>query len=77
MVGGRIPVIGYRGTHDGSHQPDAAKEVGQMLHYWYLITISLPRRGFTCIKAVAEAVDIPQVLYNVPGRRLATCSLKL
>lgn len=36
--------------------------------WWLLITINQPAKGCISVSAVANAVNIPVVLYNVPGR---------
>ena len=73
---GRIPVIaGTRGnsTAEAIHLTKYAKQVGadaslQVVPYYNKPTQEGMYQHF---KAVAEAVDIPIILYNVPGRTVA------
>src|SRR3954452_19399558 len=72
-VAGRIPVIagtGANSTTEAIHLTEAAKAAGGDAAL--LVTPYYnkpPQEGlYRDFKAVAEAVDIPQILYNVPGR---------
>lgn len=73
LVHGKIPVIagtGSNSTHEAIELSKAAKEVGAdacllVTPYYNKPTQEGLYRHF---KAIAEAVAIPQVLYNVPGR---------
>ncbi len=72
-VNGRVPVIagtGANSTHETIVMTDRAKELGAdgallVVPYYNKPTQEGLYRHY---KAVAEAVDIPIVLYNVPGR---------
>ncbi|MEJ2593263.1 MAG: 4-hydroxy-tetrahydrodipicolinate synthase [Candidatus Thiodiazotropha sp.] len=72
-VAGRVPVIagtGANATHEAITLTQCAKEAGA--DACLLVTPYYnkpPQEGlYRHFKAVAEAVDIPQILYNVPGR---------
>jgi len=75
-VGGRIPVIagsGGNSTAEAIALTRHAKAVGadatlQVVPYYNRPTQEGMYRHF---KAIAEAVDIPVILYNVPGRTVA------
>jgi 4-hydroxy-tetrahydrodipicolinate synthase len=70
---GRVPVIGGTGSNSTAEAIEltrAAKSVGAnacllVVPYYNKPTQEGMYRHF---KAIAEAVDIPQILYNVPGR---------
>lgn len=73
LADGRVPVIGGTGANSTSEAIDltkAAKEVG--VNACLLVTpyYNKPTQEglYRHYKAIAEAVDVPQVLYNVPGR---------
>jgi len=73
MVAGRVPVIagtGSNSTHEAIELTRCAKEAGA--DACLLVTPYYnkpPQEGlYQHHKAIAEAVDIPQILYNVPGR---------
>lgn len=73
LSGGRVPVIGGTGansTREAIHLTTMAKEAG--VDACLLVTpyYNKPTQHglYQHFKAVAEAVDIPQILYNVPGR---------
>jgi 4-hydroxy-tetrahydrodipicolinate synthase len=78
-VGGRIPVIagsGGNSTSEAIALTRHAKDVGadatlQVVPYYNRPTQEGMYRHF---KAIAEAVDIPVILYNVPGRTVADMS---
>jgi 4-hydroxy-tetrahydrodipicolinate synthase len=78
-VAGRIPVIagsGGNSTAEAILLTRAAKEVGadaslQVVPYYNRPT----QEGmYLHFKAIAEAVDLPVILYNVPGRTVADMS---
>ena len=73
LANGRIPVIGGTGANSTSEAIDltkAAKDVG--VNACLLVTpyYNKPTQEglYRHYKAIAEAVDVPQILYNVPGR---------
>jgi len=73
MVGGRIPVIagtGANSTTEAISLTRCAKAVGADAALLVTPYYNKPTQEglYLHYKAVAEAVDIPQVLYNVPGR---------
>jgi len=78
-VAGRIPVIagsGGNSTAEAIALTRAAKEVGadaslQVVPYYNRPTQEGMYRHF---KAIAEAVELPIILYNVPGRTVADMS---
>jgi 4-hydroxy-tetrahydrodipicolinate synthase len=78
-VAGRIPVIagaGANSTAEAIALTRHAKEVGadaslQVVPYYNRPTQEGMYRHF---KAIAEAVDLPVILYNVPGRTVADMS---
>ena len=73
QVAGRLPIIagtGANATREAIHLTEAAKKLG--VDACLLVTpyYNKPtQEGLYChYKAVAEAVSIPQILYNVPSR---------
>jgi len=73
LVGGRVPVIGGTGansTREAIHLTAMAKDAG--VNACLLVTpyYNKPTQQglYQHFKAIADAVDIPQILYNVPGR---------
>ncbi|GMQ96139.1 MAG: 4-hydroxy-tetrahydrodipicolinate synthase [Gammaproteobacteria bacterium] len=73
LAGGRLPVIGGTGansTREAIHLTEMAKQAG--VDACLLVTpyYNKPTQHglYQHFKAVADAVDIPQILYNVPGR---------
>ncbi len=79
QVAGRVPVIagtGGNSTREAIELTRYAKEVGakgtlQVVPYYNRPTQEGMYRHF---RAVAEAVDLPVILYNVPGRTVADLS---
>jgi 4-hydroxy-tetrahydrodipicolinate synthase len=75
-VAGRVPVMagcGANSTGEAIEMARYAKEVGadcqlQVVPYYNKPTQQGLKQHFT---AIAEAVDLPMVLYNVPGRTVA------
>jgi 4-hydroxy-tetrahydrodipicolinate synthase len=73
MVRGRVPVIagtGANSTTEAVQLTAAAKRVGADACLLVTPYYNKPTQEglYLHYKAVAEAVDIPQILYNVPGR---------
>lgn len=73
LAAGRLPVIGGTGansTREAIHLTAMAKDAG--VDGCLLVTpyYNKPTQHglYQHFKAIAEAVDIPQILYNVPGR---------
>jgi 4-hydroxy-tetrahydrodipicolinate synthase len=73
VAAGRVPIIagtGANSTAEAIHLTEAAKAAGADAAL--LVTPYYnkpPQEGlYRHFKAVAEAVDLPQILYNVPGR---------
>ncbi|WP_428354378.1 4-hydroxy-tetrahydrodipicolinate synthase [Methyloprofundus sp.] len=72
-VGGRIPVIAGTGANSTSEAialTKAAKQLGADACLLVTPYYNKPTQEglYLHFKAIAEAVDIPQILYNVPGR---------
>ena len=72
-VGGRIPVIagtGANSTREAIELTQAAKDLGADACLLVAPYYNKPTQEglYQHYKTVAEAVDIPQILYNVPGR---------
>jgi len=73
MVAGRVPVIagtGSNSTREAINLTRCAKQVGADACLLVTPYYNKPTQEglYLHYKAVAEAVDIPQILYNVPGR---------
>ena len=73
QVGGRLPVIAGTGancTREAIELTQQAKESGADACLLVAPYYNKPMQEglFRHFKAIAEAVDIPQILYNVPGR---------
>lgn len=73
VVAGRIPVIAGTGSNSTTEAIDltrCAKEVGADACLLVTPYYNKPTQEGLYLhhKAIAEAVDIPQILYNVPGR---------
>ncbi|TDO96902.1 4-hydroxy-tetrahydrodipicolinate synthase [Marinomonas balearica] len=72
-VKGRVPVIagtGANSTHEAIDLTQRAKDAGADACLLVTPYYNKPTQEglFQHFKAIAEAVDIPQILYNVPGR---------
>ena len=73
MAGGRIPVIagtGANSTSEAIELTESAREAGADAALLVTPYYNKPTQEglFQHFKRIAEAVDIPQILYNVPGR---------
>lgn len=73
MVNGRIPVIagtGANSTREAIHLTGAAANVGADACLIVVPYYNKPTQQglYEHYKTIAKAVDIPQILYNVPGR---------
>lgn len=76
---GRIPVIagvGANSTAEAIHLADHAKKVGAQAGLSVVPYYNKPSQEgiYRHFKAIQEAVDLPTVLYNVPGRTVADMS---
>lgn len=72
-VAGRVPVIAGTGANSTSEAIELTKEAKKLGADACLLVAPYYNKPtqeglFQHYKAVAEAVDIPQILYNVPGR---------
>jgi 4-hydroxy-tetrahydrodipicolinate synthase len=75
-VAGRIPVIagtGGNATAEAIELGHFAKKVGASAHLSVVPYYNKPTQEglYRHFKAIAEAVDLPLILYNVPGRTVA------
>lgn len=76
MVAGRLPVIAGTGSNSTSQTIDLSLEVGKTAIDAYLLVTPYYNKPvqegiYRHFKAVADAVDKPIMLYNVPGRTVA------
>ena len=72
-VKGRVPIIAGAGSNDTKkaiHYSQIAKEAGAdaLLHVTPYYNKPTPAGLLAHFKAIAKAVDLPVILYNVPGR---------
>jgi 4-hydroxy-tetrahydrodipicolinate synthase len=75
-VAGRIPVIagtGANSTPEAIELAQFAKQAGADAHLSVVPYYNKPTQEglFRHFKAIAEAVDLPMIVYNVPGRTVA------
>ena len=78
-VAGRIPVIAGTGANSTAEAIELAKfarSAGADAHLSVVPYYNKPTQEglFQHFKAIAEAVDLPMILYNVPGRTVADMS---
>jgi 4-hydroxy-tetrahydrodipicolinate synthase len=78
---GRVPVMagaGANSTHEAIELSRFAKKVGADCTLQVVPYYNKPNQEgiYQHFKAIAEAVDIPMVLYNVPGRTVADMSVE-
>jgi 4-hydroxy-tetrahydrodipicolinate synthase len=78
---GRVPVMagtGANNTLEAIELTRFAKKVGATCHLSVVPYYNRPSQEgiYRHFKAVAEAVDLPMVLYNVPGRTVADMSVE-
>ncbi|HWU84648.1 MAG TPA: 4-hydroxy-tetrahydrodipicolinate synthase [Rhodocyclaceae bacterium] len=78
-IDGRIPVIagtGANSTPEAIELARYAKEAGADAHLSVVPYYNKPTQEglYLHFKAIAEAVDLPLILYNVPGRTVADMS---
>ena len=78
-VAGRVPVIagtGANSTREAIELSAYAKEAGADMSLSVVPYYNKPTQEglYLHFKAIAEAVDIPQIVYNVPGRTVADLS---
>jgi 4-hydroxy-tetrahydrodipicolinate synthase len=76
MVAGRIPVIAGTGSNSTRQTVDLSREVSDAAIDGYLLVVPYYNKPvqeglYRHFKAVADAVDKPVMLYNVPGRTVA------
>ncbi|MDO4182377.1 MAG: 4-hydroxy-tetrahydrodipicolinate synthase [Coriobacteriia bacterium] len=77
-VAGRVPVIAYAGDNCTADSVDFAQQVEKLGVDGLLLVVPYynkpPQEGmYQHFKAIAEAVDLPILLYNIPGR----CSVNM
>lgn len=78
-VAGRVPVIagtGANSTREAIELANFAKQAGATAHLSVVPYYNKPGQEglYRHFKAIAEAVDLPLILYNVPGRTAADMS---
>lgn len=78
-VAGRIPVIagtGANSTSEAIELAQCAKAAGATAHLSVVPYYNKPTQEglYRHFRAIAEAVDLPLILYNVPGRTVADLS---
>ncbi|MDO4895041.1 4-hydroxy-tetrahydrodipicolinate synthase [Moraxella sp.] len=79
QVAGRVPVIagtGANSTHEAIELTQHAKDAGADCALLVVPYYNKPTQEgmYQHYKAIAEAVDMPQMLYNVPGRTVVDMS---
>ncbi|MBI5781780.1 MAG: 4-hydroxy-tetrahydrodipicolinate synthase [Rhodocyclales bacterium] len=76
---GRIPIIagtGANSTREAIYLAQAAKDAGATAHLSVVPYYNRPTQEglYRHFRAIAEAVELPMILYNVPGRTVADLS---
>ena len=76
MVEGRIPVIAGTGSNSTRQTVELSQEVGDAAIDGYLLVVPYYNKPvqeglYRHFRAIADAVDKPVMLYNVPGRTVA------
>ncbi len=76
LVDGRLPVIAGTGSNSTAQTIDLSRAVGKSAIDGYLLVVPYYNKPvqegmFRHFSAVADAVDKPVILYNVPGRTVA------
>ena len=76
QAAGRIPVIagtGANSTREAIELASFAKKAGAAAHLSVVPNYTKPTQEglYRHFKSIAEAVDLPMILYNVPGRTVA------
>ena len=79
QAAGRIPVIagtGANSTREAIELTEFAKKAGADAHLSVVPSYNKPTQEgqYRHFKAIAEAVELPMILYNVPGRTVADMS---
>lgn len=78
-VAGRVPVIagtGANSTREAIELAEHAKAIGATAHLSVVPYYNKPTQEglYRHFKIIAEAVDLPMIVYNVPGRTVADLS---
>jgi 4-hydroxy-tetrahydrodipicolinate synthase len=81
VAGGRVPVIAGAGSNNTAHSIELAKIAKQARADAVLVVAPYYNRPsqdgiIAHFKAISEAVDIPIVVYNVPGRTVVDISVE-
>ena len=76
MVAGRIPVIAGTGSNSTRQTVDLSQELGDAAIDGYLLVVPYYNKPvqeglYQHFRTIADAVDKPIMLYNVPGRTVA------
>lgn len=82
VVKGRIPVIAGTGSNNTKHSVELSMEAEKLGADGLLVVTPYYNKGnesgiYNHFKLIAESVDIPIILYNVPGRTGVNISLNV